>query len=220
MIAIGVQLLAMPCGQSQKRFKCSIVTRSEGKGGRGAHATTRWDLRTNNGAGVGMTLDRFGEELRALPVDWMVLDDQIRAEGSDGREYCPILAVAVYGHGNVSFEVDYDVNAEYELAATVIGLNADAAELIVAASDRSAPVWWAPQWDSGLRQGWRPRTTSSCLDAHAHGPFGDGGTERATSAPCRFRTRLRVRPPRRFAVPRLHPSLTLGSRGKRVQFAR
>lgn len=97
-----------------------------------------------------MTLDQVIEEVRALPVKWMVFNDQIRT--TDERHYCPILAVAVFGHEQTGFDVDEEVNDEYRLAASVIGLDDDVADLIAAASDRPAPVSWAPQWDSGARK--------------------------------------------------------------------
>lgn len=99
-----------------------------------------------------MTLDRFIEEVRALPVEWAVIDDQIRTDVAGEREYCPILAVAVFGHEQTGFDVDEEVNDEYRLAAWVIGLDEDVAALIAVASDRPAPVAWAPQWDAGLRK--------------------------------------------------------------------
>ena len=99
-----------------------------------------------------MTLDHFIEEVRALPVKWMVFDDQIRTNSTGDRHYCPILAVAVYGHEQIGFDVDEEVNDEYRLAANVIGLDDDVADFIAAASDRPVPVSWAPRWDSGLRK--------------------------------------------------------------------
>ena len=119
-----------------------------------------------------MTLDHFIEEVRALPVKWMVFDDQIRTDSTGDHHYCPILAVAVYGHGQTGFDVDEEVNDEYRLAAYVIGLDDDMADLIAAASDRPAPVSWAPQWDSGLRQRLLAATGlgSAIVRDHGRGP--------------------------------------------------
>ena len=100
-----------------------------------------------------MTLDRFIEELGALPVKWAVIDDQIRTDSAGDDEYCPIVAVAVhFSPEPIGFDVDKEVNDEYELAAGIIGLDMDVADHIVAASDRPAPVAWAPYWDAGLRK--------------------------------------------------------------------
>ena len=99
-----------------------------------------------------MTLDCFIEAVRALPVKWAVIDDQIRTVSTGDQQYCPILAVAVHSHEQIGFDVDEEVNDEYGLAADVIGLDMDVAELIVAASDRPAPVAWAARWDAGLRK--------------------------------------------------------------------
>lgn len=98
-----------------------------------------------------MTLDRFIEEVWALPVKWAVIDDQIRTNLTSDLELCPIVAVAVFGHELTGFDDDEEVNDEYRLAADVIGLDEDVAGLIAAASDRRAPAAWAPQWDAGLR---------------------------------------------------------------------